>query len=201
MSSEQIHNERELFAKIAEGNEIAFKELFHLYIPLLYPVIFPIIKLGDATEDVIQETFLKLWIYRDKLPEIETPRAWIFRIAYHQAFTLLRKNANQQKLSKKIASSQKIDFLKNEQEELMSFKALAKQVKEAVNQLPTQQKKVYQLSRDKGLKIEEIAKEMNLSQQTIKNTLVRALKFIRAHVKQSGLLYFLISYILYKNLV
>jgi RNA polymerase sigma-70 factor (family 1) len=186
LSLKIIHNEKVLLLQIAEGDETAFGHFFHLYFPLLYPAVFKIVKIGSVTEDIIQDTFMRVWIYRDKLPEIENPKAWIYRIAYHQAFTYLQKNNVRQNAIKKISETANQDILKNETEEMLAFKAVASKIKEAVQNLPKQQKKAYQLSREQGLKIDEIAVEMNLSNQSVKNTLGRALKFIREHIKNAG---------------
>lgn len=193
MQSEGLHNEKVLLGLIADGDETAFRKLFHTYMPLLHPLILKVVKEDEAAEDILQETFLRIWVYRDKLPEVQNPKAWVFKIAYNQAFTYLKKKVVQQKTSKKFEATNHVDLSKNNSEELLAFKNLSFQVKTAINKLPSQQKKVYQLSRDHGLKIEEIATEMSLSQQTVKNTLGRALKFIREQIKESGILLVLLS--------
>ncbi|HEX7844849.1 MAG TPA: RNA polymerase sigma-70 factor [Chitinophagaceae bacterium] len=186
MSNESIYTDKELFNAIAEGDEAAFRQLFHLYLPTLYPMIFRVAKTESATEDILQETFLRLWIHRDKLPEIETPRAWILRIAYFQAFTFLRKKATHQKMIDKLATKGGEESLSSNTEEMVSFNNLQASVRKAVQELPPQQKKIYQLSRERGLKNKEIAGLLGLSEQSVKNTLVRALKFIREEVEKGG---------------
>lgn len=179
-------NEKELFISIAEGDEDAFRELFHLYMPHLYPMILKVTKVENAAEDILQETFLKLWISRDKLPEIENPRAWILRIAYFQAFTFLSKKAIHQKAIDRLSDKARLEVLRNDTEETMAFSSLQNLVRRAVSSLPGQSKKIYQLSREEGLKIPEIAKQLDLSEQTVKNTLTRALKIIREYVERAG---------------
>ena len=71
-------------------------------------------------------------------------------------------------------------------EDLLSFRELKQAVGEAIRKLPPQQKKVYLLSREQGLKNREIAEVLNLSEQSVKNTLVRALKLIREEVERAG---------------
>lgn len=199
--SKELPNEKELFRLIAEGDEAAFRKLFHQYVPLLYPMMQKITRSDTVTNDIIQETFLRVWMNRDKLPGIEYPRAWILRIAYYRAFTFLRDQATRQNALNNIAAAKNgVTDLQNDTEERMSYRNLSALVKEAIRQLPAQQKKVYQLSREKGYKTVEIARQMNLSEQSVKNTLGRALKFIRGYLEQSGYWLFVIFWIIfYRN--
>lgn len=187
----QPSDEKILFARIAEGDEAAFRKLFQVYMPTVYPMIVQVTKSGPAAEDIIQETFLRLWVHRDKLKEIRNPRAWILRIAYFQAFTFLRDQSIHTRAVANLSSegSNPIDT-----EQLMAFKHTEALVKQAVDKLPGQQNKVYRLSREGGLKTTEIAREMGLSEQSVKNTLVRALKFIREYLEKAG--YALLAFIL-----
>ncbi len=179
----QSSDEKILFARIAEGEEMAFRKLFQDYLPVLFPMIVQVTKSGPVAEDIIQETFLRLWVHRDKLKEIRNPRAWILRIAYFQAFTFLRDQSIHHKAVAHIAADETAPA---ETEMLLAFKSTEALIKKAVDQLPRQQKKVYRLSRESGLKATEIAQEIGLSEQSVKNTLVRALKFIREYLEKAG---------------
>ena len=130
---------------------------------------------------------------RNKLPGIENPRAWILRIAYLQAFTFLSKKAIHEKALNKLSQKARDQSLRNGTEETISFDSLQELVRRAVSELPGQAKKVYVLSREEGLKTAEIARELNLSEQTVKNTLGRALKFIRTYVEKAGYTLFFIA--------
>lgn len=184
-------DEKLLFARIAEGDEAAFRKLFYAYMPVIYPMIVQVTKSGPVAEDIIQETFLRLWVHRDKLKEIRHPRAWILRIAYFQAFTFLRDQTIHHKA---IANLPAAETNPADTELLTAFKSTEALIKKAVDKLPRQQKKAYRLSREGGLKTDEIAREMGLSEQSVKNTLVRALNFIREYLEKAGyvlLLFFL----------
>ena len=192
MTAHLLNNEKELLLRVAEGNEAAFREIFNAYAPVLYPMMIRIVKIPAAAEDIIQETFLRVWIARDQLPGIEQPRSWILRIAYYRAFTYLRSKARHQKAMTIVTNLNTTSLAKNETEDAVTFNALEAQLKEAIGQLPAQQKKVYQLSRQQGLKTDAIAELMNLSPQSVKNTLGRALKFIREYMEAYGLLILII---------
>ena len=74
LPADNFDKEKELLLQISEGNEIGFRYIFHLYGDIVYANIFSIIKSSTIAKDLVQDTFLRVWLYRDKLPEIENFR-------------------------------------------------------------------------------------------------------------------------------
>ncbi|NLR82365.1 RNA polymerase sigma factor [Chitinophaga eiseniae] len=178
----QSYNDKELFQAISEGDETAFRKLFHIYVPQFRAIAQHITKTAAVTEDIIQETFLRLWISRDKLPDIEQPRSWMLRIVFYQSFTYLRKQAVHHKALDTLAPIEPAFSM----EENMAYTSMIKQVGVAVAELPPRAQQIYRLSREQGLKIPEIAQQLSLSSNTVKNSLVRSLQAIRKHLEASG---------------
>jgi len=176
--------DRDLFARIAEGEEAAFHQLFATYVPFLQPTIYKIVKDDHAAQDIIQETFLRLWIHRDKMPGIENPRSWVLRIAYYRAFSYLRSKAVYDKAVDSLTTTTPLEA--DGPEDTLVFNDMRRQVEQAVERMPTQQKRAWELSRQSGLSIADIAQAMDLSPQTVKNTLGRAQQFIRNHLEKAG---------------
>jgi RNA polymerase sigma-70 factor (family 1) len=183
---DQSYTDNELFRLIADGDETAFRLLFHRYVPELRPLIMHITKTPAVTEDIIQEAFLRLWISRDKLDSIEHPRSWLLRIVFYQAFTYLRRQGVHTKAMDAIAYRQGGSDAHNPTEEALAYSQIVRLVAEVVRQLPPQARRIYVLSREKGLRIPEIARELTLSPHTVKNSLVYSLKTIRKRIEQSG---------------
>jgi len=68
-------------------------------------------------------------------------------------------------------------------EQYLSYKEKVNQVAEAIDQLSPQQRLIFSLNRDKGLKNEEIAHQLNLSPNTVKTHMVSALRKIRSFLE------------------
>lgn len=181
-----LANETNLFYRIAQGDEAAFETLFHLYVPRIQPVITQIIQEEAPAKDIIQEIFLSIWMSRDKLPDITTPRNWIFKIAYHRSYSWLQKQGVRDK-ARQVNIAEGEDY-SNLTEENLSFTETTRLIREAIELLPPQAKKIYQLSRETDLKIAEIAAQLKLSPQTIKNSLVRSLRSIREYLIKHGII-------------
>jgi RNA polymerase sigma-70 factor (family 1) len=181
-----LYADKDLFARIAEGEETAFHQLFASYVPFLQPTIYKIVKDDHAAQDIIQETFLRLWIHRDKMPGIENPRSWILRIAYYRAFSYLRSMSVYDKAVNSLTVTGAEPTETTGPEDALVFNDMRRQVEQAVDLLPGQQQKAWELSRKSGLSIADIALAMNLSPQSVKNTLGRAQQFIRNHLEKAG---------------
>lgn len=179
---QELNQDKELFRLIAAGDEAAFRRLFHLYVPKLLPAIQHLTKNAAVTEDILQEAFLKLWLSRDKLPDIEQPHSWLLKIVYYQCFSYLRHQAVHHKAMGVMAER----LAESAMEDDMAFNTLMRTVGEAVQQLPPQAKRIYQLSRENGMKIPEIARQLQLSPNTVKNSLVRSLRSIREYIERAG---------------
>jgi RNA polymerase sigma-70 factor (family 1) len=186
LSSTSIYTDKELFQLIAGGDEAAFETLFHRYVPNIQPVLVSLVQSDAVARDLIQDIFLSIWINRFKLTEIEVPNNWIFRIVYNRAYTWLEKQAVRQKVHQQISAVQ-LPVNAIQTEERVLYAETARLVQQAIHTLPPQTKKIYLLSREQGLKNQEIADTLQLSVNTVKNTLVNACKTIKEYLENKGL--------------
>ena len=186
MHSSSPYHEKELLHQIALGDEAAFATLFYSYFAKLQPFIMKFTRSSSDTEEIIQEVFIRLWLNRDKGTDIMNPHAWIFTIASHECFKYLKKKASRQH---GLETLEKEDQLpENDQSTLDSIqlREVSRMVASAVNRLPSQRKRIYQMSRDGGMKIPEIADALKISPNTVKNALVTSLQFIRKYLADRG---------------
>lgn len=184
LAAETLHNERELLIRIAEGDETAFASLFHFYTARLHIHVTSLVKSAPIAEEIIQETFLRVWINRDQLPGIDHPRAWIFSIASNICFNHLRSQLRKEKhlriLAGAAAESQA------ETPVLTELKEMRSAIHDAVDHLSGQRRLIWLLYREQGLKQSEIASQLNISVSTVKNTIAQSLEFIRKHMRTKG---------------
>lgn len=181
-----IHNETALLLKIAAGDEKAFTELFHTYTPKLLPFVTKLTRNEHMAQEMIQETFLRLWINRAELVKVNDPASWIFKIAANLSITWLRKRSNRERLLERIAANEATGA--NLVGENLETKELTLIVRKAVETLPERRKEIYRLSREQGLNHQQIAEALQLSANTVANQIGISLKFIRDFIaKETGL--------------
>jgi len=185
MALYSTHTDQELFCMVAQADEAAFSEIFRRYDKRIYPFVLKMIKTNAVAEELTQEIFIKLWFNRQKLNVVNNPSSYLFTIAANHTLDHIRQKLNERKMLNSLS-----DILTNNSsnnaEESMLFRDCEALVQQAVLGLPAQQKKVYTLSRQQGLINEEIARQLNLSPNTVRNHLSEALRSIRAFLEQKG---------------
>ncbi|MBN9380431.1 MAG: sigma-70 family RNA polymerase sigma factor [Chitinophagaceae bacterium] len=174
-----------LFQLISKGDKGAFHQLFNLYAPFSVAIIKKIIGPGEPVEDILQEVFLKLWLKKETLPSVENPKAWIARITCYICYNWLRHEKYGEKATAQIRHL--LPDSCNHVEEAIAFTETTDNLAKAVKELPPQTRLIFKLSKEQGMKISEIASYMQLSPQTVKNTLGTALKKVKAYLRQHGL--------------
>jgi RNA polymerase sigma-70 factor (ECF subfamily) len=142
------------------------------------------LKSETAVQDAVQETFIRIWMNRDKLPAVEQPRAWMARVALNECYRLLRKQARlksqetvlpQDELPESTLATDRIALAETR-----------KMIYQAVEELPERRKLIFKMSREQGMKIPEIAAALGLSPGYVKNALVLALQQLRKHLTEEG---------------
>ena len=81
-----------LLQLVARGDEAAFSHFFDLYRPNIYTTVLRITKDEWLTEEILQDTFVKTWISRAVLPEIENIENWLYKIARNVTYTALKRS-------------------------------------------------------------------------------------------------------------
>ena len=185
MDKSSLYIEKALFNSISEGDEAAFNTCYAEYGRSLLPFLVKMTGSRHSAEEIIQEVFLKVWLYRDRLAEVENPGGWLFRVAANTARNWLKKEMIlEQKMQEHQQQREPADSTVPEQ---VDVKAIAEVVQRTIQSFPPQRKLIYRMSREEGLKPAEIAARLDISVSTVKNTLLSALKTIRENIDEAGL--------------
>jgi RNA polymerase sigma-19 factor, ECF subfamily len=193
-----VKNENELLIEISKGNENSFKVLFYGYKSKLYTYALRMTESREAAEDIVHDVFFKLWLNREKLTEVDNINAYLFRATHNLALNGFRHKAKETlflaELEKKLHTYTENTDNKLLQREAQEF------INMAINHLTPQQRQVFKLSRELGLKQEEIAQQLNISLFTVKKHLTNALNCLRSEMSKSYklqalVLYFAISFL------
>ena len=172
------------------GEEL-FASLFCTYKNRLFGYVFAISHSRYAAEEITQEIFLKLWLCRNELHLVHNSELYLFAIAKNKTLNYLRKARYDEKFNKEIKN--RMNPLSNDVEEQVSISENNRLLQEAITMLSPQRQLVYRLSRYEGLDHKQIAEEMQLSRNTVKNHMVQALRFIRTYLNNRGIFIFILS--------
>lgn len=151
-----------------------YEELFMKYFPKVKCFITRFIKSSAIAEELTQDVFVKIWENFDKIMYIEHQDAYIYRIARNAALDYIAQRHKEESLIENFKLREDYSI-----EEELDAKELELLIELTVNGMPSQRRKVYEMSRIEGLTNDEIAKDLNISKKTVENHLNLALKRIK----------------------
>lgn len=192
------YNEQSVILRLQKGDSDAFRELYNQYHQPLYHYVLRFVKSPALAEDVLQDVFLKIWEIRSRIDPELSFKAYLYRISRNSVFKLLKKIAVDENLRTQVLRQFSQSVADADLKVLwQQYEAL---LQAAINRLPPQRRKVFKLCREEGKSYEQVAEELGISRNTVKEHMVLAMKLIREHIDQYGdtstyfiLLLFLIS--------
>lgn len=132
----------------------------------------------DAAEEVVQNTFVKLWEKREQLSIESSLKSYLYKAVYHASLNEIKH----QKVKDKYINMQSKEEPYGELYSESGLKDLEKRIEEAIQKLPEQCRIIFQMSRFRNLKYREIADVLNISVKTVENQMGKALKIMRSNL-------------------
>jgi RNA polymerase sigma-70 factor (ECF subfamily) len=181
MQTKPVYNETEVLRLLKGGSEVAFAQVFDRYRPMIYRTARKFLKSTALAEEIVQEAFLKVWLRRETLGEVEKLDAFLYTMARNLTLDAMRKLAHEtvarQQLVAEMEVSDNATYLALQETQYSEL------LENAVAQLPPQQKQVFQLAKVEGLSHEAIAERLNISRLTVKTHMAKALQTIRNYLQ------------------
>lgn len=188
----EIH--KELVKNLKSGSYEDFNKLYTIYVDMLYNFILDLIKSPIEAEDIVQETFLRIWQSRERINPDLSFKTYLYTIARNQTIDVLRKQVECVAFEDFICNEAFQEHLENDVEKNISFDDFKDKLFRVKEKLTTRQKLVFEMSREQGYSISMIAEELQLSEKTIKNLLTLALKILRKELAY----YFIFLFLLFQ---
>jgi RNA polymerase sigma-70 factor (family 1) len=174
--------------RLKAGDSMAFTKVYDQYSEKVYRLAFRFLKDREQSEEIVQETFINLWLSREKLDAEGNIWLYLYVIGRNLSLNALRQVHKSADLTGKLL--QHINVAHNETEEDILAHDLEIYTEKIIEKLPRQQQVIFKLSRVEGLSHKEIAEQLHISPNTVRNHMVEALKTLRMQLKYSDLIYF-----------
>ncbi|MEW6773515.1 MAG: RNA polymerase sigma factor [Bacteroidota bacterium] len=184
--SPKAREDYQLVLRAQSGDQSAFEILLKKYKLSLYASVFKVVKLKDVAEDIVLETFAKVFSRLDEYNPKFAFSTWLFRIGINKSIDYLRNKKN-------LNTSSIDDYLNEESESTFAAQLISPDddpiqeilneekiafVKLLVDKLSPRYKRVIELYYFKEMSCEEIAKEIHSSVNNVKAELFRARKVL-----------------------
>lgn len=165
-----------LIGRLRAGDADAFDAIFRRWYPLVVRAAQRIVREQALAEELAQDVFLGLWRRRDALDPNGTPQGYLFQSVRNRALNHLRNSAVHRRAAVVLPfhapEAPRADADAESRD-------LAQAIEQAVQELPTRCREVFELSRDRGLRYTEIADLLGISVKAVEANMGRALKHLR----------------------
>ncbi|MCS3798873.1 RNA polymerase sigma factor [Niastella sp. OAS944] len=183
-TSTETYHEQTVLVKLQQGDSDAFLALYNHYHSALYHYILRFVKSPAIAEDVLQDVFLKIWEIKDRInPELSF-KAYLYRICRNSVFKLLKKMAVDENL--RVEVMQQLTQSVADADLKLLWQQYESILQTAINNLSPQRQKVFRLCREEGKTYDQVANELGISRNTVKEHMVLAMKLIKEHFEQYG---------------
>jgi len=176
------------------GDRIAFRQLVDHYQNKIYHLAYRMLGNTHEAEDVVQETFLRVYKNLVRYDPAQKFSTWIYRIGTNLCIDILRKRKRKRSISLDAnlfdsESSDGYDFMPTDEaeqpENLLVLSETRRQVREALDKMPEQYKSIMILRYLHDLSLQEIGEVLDLPVTTIKTRLHRGREFLRNKIEHS----------------
>lgn len=171
-------NEKLLLIKLKENSFWAFEELYNLYSGKLYNFIMRISS-GNRymAEEVVQQTFIRIWEVREKIDPAENFVSYLCTIARNLSMNMYQHQTVEYIYTEYLLKSN--PDRDHQTEESTDLRFLNDYIDLLAEELPPSRKKIFLLSKRQGYTNKEIAEKMGISESTVATQLSLAVKFMR----------------------
>ena len=163
------------------GDQKAFEELYHRYWPEVYAMIYRRIGDREVAKDVVQDIFINLWRYRDRIIADRSLAPWLNAAAKKQAISWYRKQLSSRQRETRY---QEDGALVAQATTGLESEELQQLLDREIERMPINMKQSFRLSRYENKSIREIAAELSLSEQTVRNNISMALERLKLQTRK-----------------
>ena len=171
---EKVMQDKILVEKLKSGNREAFDILYEKYQNLAVRTAYLIMGNLADSEDVVQDTFVKVWLYADRIQNADSFQAWMLQILVRTAYR------NAKKKRKEFPDEETVNRMENRTCASSLDKVIqmeeAERLKAAIKALPIRHRSVVVLFYYNQLEIKEIADMLGIMEGTVKSRLHTARK-------------------------
>src|SRR5687767_13829345 len=176
-----VPEDGELLLQLNQGDRLAFDEIFNRFADPIHTYIRLRLNGSEEADDVLQEVFIRLWNKRQSIVIHSSFRNYLYTIVQHCICDHQRAAKRKRyTLTEEMPEHTEGRPLPDEQ---YQYKQAYHIWKNATKKLPGQMRRIYSMKNEEQLSVKEIASELQLSEQTVKNQLhtagQRVMKMLR----------------------
>ena len=181
--------DEQLIGLICENDDRqAFDELYNRHWKYLFTASFNMLRDRDESMDVCQVVFLWLWEHRQTLSIKTSVRGYLYSSVKYKIANVIRRGKVRESFFEELKQADLASFEENE----LEIKELQALITNLVNELPQKCKEVFQLSRNENMTHKQIAEKLGISEKTVDDHILRALKKLKTPLNKLASVFLLL---------
>ncbi len=182
MAKEIYDDEKWLLEQLKQGSTAAFTQLFRKYSGPMYFNVLKMVKDEQISEEIVQDIFARIWQKRESIEIEQSFASYIYRIGQNMVIDFYRKLKRDRNLYAHFKAVATENYSHIEEE--LHGKEYESFLNKAIDTLPPQQKKVYQLCKIEGRTYKEAAIHLGISPFTVKEHFSKAKSSIQKFINK-----------------
>lgn len=185
--------ETDTLEKLKNGDLDSFNDVYFQYSPKIYVRLIKLVKNQTIAEEILQDVFTKIWLYRKKIDPSKGFISFLNHISDNLAMDFFRKVQRDKALQLEVWASA-IELYYHTEEKVF-FKDTQHMLSKAIDSLSPKRREILMLNKFQEKSYKEIANELGISVSTVSNQLVSALKDIKEYIQKNYPNEYIISFL------
>lgn len=165
---------------LAQGDESAFTELYNRFWQKLFSIAYKRLNEMQVAEDIVHDVFVMLWANREKIKIDALENYLATATKYMVLLNVKRRERDRNYYSRSLPHTALFDL---PIETSLHYKRVLEIIKNEVEALPEKCRLIFNYSRNEGMPVREIARQLNISPKTVENQINKALRQLKIATK------------------
>ena len=192
MSTKNLNSDPALLKGLKKGDHACVRQLFGQYSQPLFRFSFSYLKSKEAAEDVVQETFIKIWNKRKDIDTKKSFQSYLFTIALNTVRKQFNKLAEENQVKHDVLAS--ISGNPEKMDDQDNFEELLDQLAALISEMPEKRRMIFERKKLQGKSQKEIAEEFHISVKTVEYHITEGMKFLKEEfekLRPGGMVFFI----------
>jgi RNA polymerase sigma-70 factor (family 1) len=174
------HTERALIELLQQNDTTALSTLYYTHVKQLKYFIQKAAKSSSLAEDIVHDTFIKIWENRMQIDLEQAFKPYLYTVARRHLLNLMKRANQELSIVEEIRKYSNSED--NSTELLVEYNESNALYTEAINSLPAQCREVFLRCKVQGQTYKQAAKDLGIAESTVNNQMTKALKSIREFI-------------------
>lgn len=179
-------DDKSLIQQLKAGDESAYKQIYIVYHRSLYGLAVKWLKDPDLAKDVVQNVFLRLWDYREKLDTDRSKSLKPLLTTFLKNQVLNNIRNREKRILKQVEFSWQQKESTNNTEEAVIYSDYIRMMENGLKQLSYRQEQIHRLKTKEGMTNKEVATKLNISIRAVKSQYYLANRFLREYMQKNA---------------